>query len=214
MRAVLSIATIALLGLVGCSDGAGSGGAGGSSGSLGGRGGGPSTSTLGTGGSKAGVGGSPGLGGSSGAGGTSPATTGPLVPAGCNVPSCYSDLITACAPSGTCVSQDIGTSTNICYSDGGKLIVALDMNTLSMSMVFKKNGVVCCSMVSDSTSPAGVMNIKDGAGNTVGTIRDSSSGDAVVTCTGQAPVTLNQACNSMGGTSASSSNCTSGTCSP
>jgi len=212
MRAMLSITTIAFLGLVGCSDGAGSGGAGGASGSPGGRDGGPSSSTLGTGGSNLGAGGSPGLGGTSGAGGTSAGATGPLIPTGCNVPSCYGDLITACTPSGTCVEQDTGASSNSCYSDGGKVIAALDMNTLSMSMIFKKNGGVCFSMVSDSAT--GVMNIKDASGNTVGTIADSTTGDSVVTCTGKAPVTLNQACNSVGGGSDSGSSCTSGTCSP
>ncbi len=197
----------------GCSDGTGPAGTGGISGITGGHGG-SVIGAPGTGGNGAGLGGALGLGGISGAGGSSTATTGSTIPAGCNAPSCYTDLISACVPSGTCVSQSTGITTALCYSDGGKVITSLDFTTLSMAVTFKKNGAVCMSLAYDSTSTNGVMTIKDASGKVVGTMADSGTGDAVVTCTGQAAVTLNQACGSMGGISTSSSNCTAGTCSP
>jgi hypothetical protein len=216
MRAAHSIAAVifpVLLAASGCSDGNSLAGTGGIPGTTGGHGG-SIVDVPGAGGSGAGVGGSPGLGGISGAGGASTATTGPLIPAGCNVPACYGDLVNSCVPSGTCVSQSSGINTALCYSDGGKIITSLDLSTFSMAITIKKNGAVCMSMVYDSASTTGVMTIKDAAGKTVGTIADSATGDAVVTCTGQTPVTLNQSCGTLGGVSASSNTCTAGTCTP
>lgn len=202
MRATFLIPAIALLGLAACSDGSGisSGGTGGTSGAI-----------TGQGGSSLGVGGSSGGGGT---GGASTGTSGSIIPAGCNIPACYMNLFSNCMPSGTCVAQESDTGSALCFSDGGKVIMSFDLNTMGMSMTLKKKGAVCMSMVADSLS-SGSMTVKDASGKTVATLSNSASGETVVTCTGQAAVTLNQACGSMGDASSTQSdNCTTGTCSP
>ncbi len=225
MRALVSVLAIGTLGLVGCGGGSGSPDGGFGTGGVTGGGGLSSTGGgMGTGGV---LGGGTGgvLGGGSGGvlGGGSGGSTGSstFIPAGCNVPSCFANLITSCAPSGSCVTQvDANTSlTNTCYANGVKEIESLDLSTLSFSISFKKGSSVCWSMAGDASSAStGAYALKDGSGNTVATISADAQNNTVITCTGQSPVTLSAACdtssatNPAGGTSTGS--CTQGTCTP
>src|SRR5664279_1857103 len=90
-------------------------------------------------GSDSGAGGAAGgaaSGGATGAGGAAGGlatggTSGGGASGSCNMPTCLSTALTGCEPSGACVTQS-GTSmfdTNICYSNGVKIITTVDLST-------------------------------------------------------------------------------------
>lgn len=147
------------------------------------------------------------LGGNGGAGGGSSGA--------CNMPSCLG-VSQNCIPSGTCIEQADATTgaSNLCYSNGVKIINTFDASFNITSTV--KNGATTCWSMSGSLTTylaGGALTLKNGSGATVGTLgADPTTGASTITCTGaSAPVALNDACNAG---SSSSSNCTTGTCTP
>jgi hypothetical protein len=159
-----------------------------------------------------------GLGGGGAGGGGGGAGT-------CNFPSCFAAIATDCIPSGTCVkSTGTAGSSNICYSNGVKEISALSISgtTISYVVTFKNASKTCYSMIIDPSAALSggpvTMSINDPAGTTVGTMSvDTATGQGTVTCTNQAPVTLESACTAgldPTGTTAGSTPCTEGACTP
>ena len=171
--------------------------------------GGSSSTTVDGGGGAAGGGGGAAGGGGGAAGGASGT---------CNYPSCLASLATSCQPSGTCFEQVDTTTfaTNTCYSNGVKIITALDLTSGSATVTFKNGSTTCYTFVAAaSATGAETLTVKNAAGATIATGTSDTTGTATtITCTGGSPVTLNAACQgAMGGTS-SSSTCTTGTCTP
>jgi hypothetical protein len=151
-----------------------------------------------------------GIGGNSGAGGGGGGSTG-----ACNMPSCL-NVSQSCIPSGTCIEQADATTgaTNLCYSNGVKIISTVDAS-LNLTSTVKNATTTCWSMTGSLTSflGGGALTLKNASGATVGTLTsDQTTGATSVTCTGaSAPVVLSDACNA--GASASAS-CTTGACAP
>lgn len=221
MRTLISALAIAFMGLTGCDsdDKSDLGGLGTSTGT--GTGTGLGTGTL--------TGTGTGTGTITGTGTGTGTNTGTGIPDGCNAPSCLTTLYGDCAaPSGTCVEQsDAATmSSNICFSNGAKMITSMDAT--GMVTTFKNGSKVCFSMVADLTSMIGLIGgegtmtiaLKNGAGATVGTISSDANGQTTMTCAGGSPVVLNAACNDSsvmpptGGTPSGDTECTPGVCTP
>ena len=201
MRTIGTLLAVGILALAADCGGSSSTGVDGGGGAAGGGGG-----VAGGGGAAGGAGGLSGNGGAVGGGGSTGA---------CNLPSCLNAMQT-CIPSGTCVEQANATTgaTNDCYSNGVKVISAIDASLNITSTV--KNGATTCFSMSGSFSAlltGGGLTLKNGSGATIGILSsDATTGATTITCTGaSAPVILNDACNL--GSSASSS-CTTGTCTP
>jgi hypothetical protein len=155
-----------------------------------------------------------GTGGASATGGTG-GTGGPTT---CNWPSCMSSAGTDCLPAGDCIQQGSYStgSANICYANGVKEIIGLDLSfNASVTM---KNASKTCFTMNGSVLPlitgGGVvtLSLEDRAGNTIGSVvEDLTSNQLTVTCTGSKPVVLDPSC--ITGLSPSNA-CTSGTCVP
>jgi hypothetical protein len=133
----------------------------------------------------------------------------------CNFPSCLADLLANCTPSGTCVEQvDLTTySSNVCYSNGVKELMSLDMTT-GVAVVTVKNGNTTCFTLEEVAPVIGTsssLTIKNGSGQTVATGTNNSDGTTTITCTGGQPVTFDSSCDPM--SSAATTNCTEGSCS-
>lgn len=194
--AIIAILTVVSMAAIGCSDGSSAGGAGGSSG---GRDAAVDTRSGG------------GAGGHTTAAGTGGTTiTAYTIPSDCNLPACYANLISNCAPGGGCVEEQLATSDHVCYANGVKALSDYDAASGNQVMTFKKDGTTCHSLTLDSTSGAFI--IKDSSGKTVGTIQRSSTGATMVTCSGQDPVTLSSACDAEGSAYDPGVVCTAGAC--
>ncbi|HJX52595.1 MAG TPA: hypothetical protein VJ801_07510, partial [Polyangia bacterium] len=155
----------------------------------------------------------------------------------CNVPLCYNDLVSNCAPSGACVEQagymcgatvctqpPTAAPTSMfnyrCYDHGVTVSTTADMtNPTSMTSVqlYKKNGTVCYSVempLSAASANSVTMVIKNPAGATVATYTVNQTANTVtITCTGGSAVVVSLDCmkssSADGGTP-----CTTGTCAP
>jgi len=165
-----------------------------------------SGSDSGAGGAAGGAAGGLGTGGTSGGGASG----------SCNMPTCLSTALTGCEPSGTCATQS-GTTifdTNICYSNGVKVITAVDLSTYAVSVTFKSATKTCLTMSGTGAATSTTLTMKNGSGTTIGTMTEDTSASAsvtTVTCTGGQPVTLDSSCD-FGASSGAS--CTDGACAP
>jgi hypothetical protein len=169
--------------------------------------GGSSSTGIDGGGGAAGGGGG-GAGGAGGGGGGSAGA--------CNYPSCLASIATTCEPSGTCVDQTDATTlaTNTCYSNGVKELLTFNLATGAVTVTYKNGSTTCYSIVAAgaTTGTSYTLTVKNAAGATIAT-GTSDGTTTTVTCTGGAPVTLNSSC-SAASAGTSTSNCTTGTCTP
>ena len=184
-----------------------------------------SSSSSGLGGTTGSLGGTTGsLGGTTGsAGGQVGAAGGSTGTGSCStLPSCVQPLL-SCAGGGTCVTQrtqvnseEYGFST--CYSNGAKEIFNSSTNvstgTITSYATWSKSGAVCfteVAMWTVGTAGANPPIIKNASGTTVGTVTPSADGRStwIVTCAGEAPVTVPNDCIPADTTSA---DCTDGVC--
>ncbi len=152
------------------------------------------------------------MGGNGGAGGGGGGSAG-----SCNYPSCLASLATSCQPSGTCVEQTDTTTfaINTCYSNGVKVITAVDLTSGSGTVTFKNGSTVCYTFAAGaSATGAETLTIKNAAGTTIATGTTDTAGNTTITCTGGSPVTLNSSCQDATGTASSTASCTTGTCTP
>src|SRR5450631_1002155 len=134
----------------------------------------------------------------------------------CTMPTCLSTALTGCEPSGTCVQQSSTTSfnTNTCYSNGVKVITAVDLSTYAVTVTFKNATKTCLTMSGTGAATSTTLTMKNGSGTTIGTMTEDTSASAsvtTVTCTGGQPVTLDSSCD-FGTSSGASSSCTDGAC--
>jgi hypothetical protein len=185
--------------------------------------GGSETPPSGNGGGASGTGGVTSMGGS-----TANPTGGSVIPAGCNLPACLANVMQGCIPSGTCVEQSSGLmDSNVCYSNGVKEIMKMNMNTTTMtadmSLTYKKDNAVCYSFslpMTSQTTTNPTINVKNAAGTTVAIMSvDSATDKVTVTCTGGAAVVINDKCDQsaipdVSGLGGDTDTCTQGTCTP
>ena len=158
------------------------------------------------------------VGGAAGGGGGVGGTGGGGASGSCNYPSCLANLATSCQPSGTCVEQTDTTTfaSNVCYSNGVKVITALNLTSGSATITFKKGSTTCYTFEAGvSATGTEALTIKNASGAVIATGTSDTTGSATtITCTGGAPVTLNASCQDATGTGSSTSSCTTGICTP
>lgn len=180
-----------------------------------GCGGSSSTGVDGGGGAAGGGGGISGnggmLGGNGGAGGGGGGAAGT-----CNYPSCLASMATTCQPTGTCVEQsDLTTGvSNQCYANGVKVLTSFNLATQAIVLTYKNGSTTCYSLeVGASATGAETLTVKNASGATIAT-GTSDGTTSTVTCSGGSAVTLNAACQGAMGGPSSTTQCTTGTCTP
>lgn len=170
--------------------------------------GGVTVATGGAGGSASG--GTPATGGTTGTGGTGGTGSCPAIP------SCVTAVMNNCLPAGACTtSGDMLTTPMVaCYANGVKLLVAIDPQTMEMTMTYKKGGTVCFTG-SGPIVMAGptTFEFKDGAGKTVftGTTAPSTGDDTRSTtyaCPDGSSATVSGTCDTLSNANATSEDCT------
>lgn len=152
----------------------------------------------------------------------------------CNLPACYTDLVSGCSLGGACVEQRVamcgaspcpqplGTLPSSiiatqCYGNGITAVEVTDTASTNTVTTVKKSGTACYSyetQYSTASLTSLPMVLKNPAGNTVVTsVIDNTNGTATVVCTGSPAVVVSADCLSSsppGGTAT----CTTGTCAP
>ncbi len=148
-------------------------------------------------------------------GGTGTTLGGNASTGNCNMPSCVMTLMSSCVPSGTCTSQlDMATfNTSMCFSNGVKVGMVIDMTSGAATMTFKNGTTTCYSILETAdASGNGQLTFKNASGATVATgTRDANRNVTTITCPGGQPVTLNSDCSSPV-PSSDTTTCTNGTC--
>jgi hypothetical protein len=150
------------------------------------------TATGGTGGTAA-TGGTGGTSATGGTGGTGTGGTGGM-PASCEIP-CLTNLISNCAPMGTCMSQTTLLPTpsfNQCYSNGVKLSTAISVGGGgggTVAVTYSKMGAVCYSI--EAAGAGAGMNFTFSYKNPAGTVvatgtYDNATMKTTLTCAGSA----------------------------
>jgi len=107
-------------------------------------------------------------------------------------PPCWSKLLNGCVPEGACLHQ----LANYCYANGVQFIASPPGNVVQQTI--SKNGVVCVTV--DLAHY-----YSDPSGNVLGRLDTTLDGATVITCTGEAPVTIPASC---------AISCSGGTCPP
>jgi hypothetical protein len=127
----------------------------------------------------------------------------------------FADLMTSCPLSGTCVTQQLGMSVNICYSNGVKMSAVISStDSLLMSLTVKNGSKTCYTGQVDETSYV----LKNTSGKQVATLdlTGYTMDEFPITCPDDTTGTLDSSCGAevTSAISATGMNgeCTDGTC--
>jgi hypothetical protein len=141
-----------------------------------------------------------GMNASAGQAGAAAPAAAPAAPAtACNIPECYSTVVSRCMPMGECMSAMTDSNFNLCFSNGVKFLTMAMFGTTSFSAnsrALNPDGSLCYSSQLAFNNGKLDATLQDAAGTQFATTSvDMATMMLSITCTGQTTVVVDgEAC--------------------